>query len=265
MKFKANLLAILSAALPVAGLGADLPAQRTEHYAAQALKVQPMAGRLRISVGDGPGIGLTLTGPARIVDAVRVKVDRGLLIVEPPLQAAGSSVHIEEGVTVIARDGGTASVVIGGIDPRSGDREPPLEVLATVPAGTPLEVRELVGSTEIGDTDGPLVMTVSAGSAAIGRVRDVVLGIVGSGDIGIARVAGSLTVDLSGSGSVTVHRAELDRLRIDLSGSGDVRVDGRARQAELTLAGAGVIEVSEVDTRPAIRITGAGEVLVGNW
>ncbi len=264
MNINSLLFSILSVALPVSGLAADPRTRHFEDSSARALKVQPMPGRLRVSVGATPGITLVLSGPARIVDQVRVKVVRGTLVVEPPAQASGSTVYIEKGVTVIARDGGAASVTIGGADPLH-DREPPLEVLATVPLGASVDVLDLAGSAEIGDTEGPVKLTISAGAAAMGHIGNGVLTIDGSGDITAAQVVGSLRVDLSGSGGVTVEQAELNQLDIELSGSGDVRVNGRAERAALKLTGAGQIEVSEVVEQPSISLTGAGEVIVGNW
>ncbi len=171
--------------------------------------------------------------------------------------------------------GGRSSRVFVASDSRmghSGDNievlglsEELLEVSILVPRGTSIRTRGLVGDAEIAGTEASLRLAVDAADVQLGRIRDAVLDVTGSGNIEVAAVEGNLDVRCPGSGSVQVQGGDINVLNVVLDGACDIWVGARALHANLRLEGAGDIYIKEVVTRPEIHEDGAGSIRVGNW
>ncbi|HEX3483370.1 MAG TPA: head GIN domain-containing protein [Kofleriaceae bacterium] len=70
-------------------------------------------------------------------------------------------------------------------------------------------------------------------------------------------------VTLTGSGDITAHGVQSDRLRVTLSGSGTIRADGTAREAEVELVGSGTVALDKLAAeRASVSVSGSGDVAI---
>ncbi|HTP00614.1 MAG TPA: head GIN domain-containing protein [Anaerolineales bacterium] len=93
---------------------------------------------------------------------------------------------------------------------------------------------------------------------AMKSLKDLTLS--GSGNINVGAMTGpELTVDVSGSGNVTVE-GTVDNLTVDLSGSGNVNANNlKAKSAKVGVSGSGDVKVNVSDTLDA-SISGSGNI-----
>jgi len=81
----------------------------------------------------------------------------------------------------------------------------------------------------------------------------------------VARVSASKlgAVDLSGSGTVTLHGLHQDSLTLHVSGSGMVRGDGAVRQLQVDVSGSGELKLEQLPAeRVRVTVSGSGSVTV---
>ncbi len=261
-------------ALVIGGLAPCLPAgagsppvERQETYAASRLAVAGLVGSLRIERQDGAGMRLVLRGSAEAIDRLHreVRGDRLQLTAEPGATGTTTVVTGARNV-VIARNGGQATQIIGGLATGAGgEAEPPLEVLVYVPAATPLTVTGLVGDLVVQGVGGPVDLELIGGQAELDRATGGRLAAVAGSRIDLAEATGELEVAVQGAGDVRIARADLARLEVGVSGTGNVAVGGVAERASVQIAGVGGVQIDEVRTRPEVSITGIGQVEIGNW
>ena len=68
---------------------------------------------------------------------------------------------------------------------------------------------------------------------------------------------------LTGSGDITAHGVQADRLAVTLSGSGTIRADGTAHEAEVELAGSGKVTLDQLAAeRASVSVSGSGDVAI---
>jgi hypothetical protein len=261
-------------ALMVGGLSASTPAEadsapveRRESYPASHLAVAGLVGSLKVERGDGGDIRLVLRGSARALDRLQRELRGDRLQVTSPPGATGTTTVVSGARNVvIARDGGQATQIIGGDRTSVGsEAEPPLEILAYVPAATPLVVTGLVGDLVVAGVGGPVDLELIGGQATIDRAVGGSLAAVAGSRIELVQATGELKVAVEGAGDVMIGHADLERLEVGVSGTGDVAVGGLAQQAIVEIAGVGGVKIDEVRARPEVRISGIGQVEIGNW
>lgn len=90
------------------------------------------------------------------------------------------------------------------------------------------------------------------------------IGLTGSGDVTAHRVqADRLGVTLSGSGDLTAHGVQTDHLSVTLTGSGTIRADGTAHEAQVDLVGSGMVALDQLAAeRASVSVSGSGDVAV---
>ena len=70
-------------------------------------------------------------------------------------------------------------------------------------------------------------------------------------------------IGLIGSGDITAHGVQSDRLGVTLSGSGTIRADGTAHEARVELTGSGTVALDQLAAeRAAVTVSGSGDVAV---
>jgi hypothetical protein len=70
-------------------------------------------------------------------------------------------------------------------------------------------------------------------------------------------------IGLTGSGNITAHGVQADRLGVTLSGSGTIRADGTAHEAEVEVAGSGTVALDQLAAeRASVSLSGSGDVAV---
>lgn len=178
----------------------------------------------------------------------------------------GSQV-ISGGITNIAvGKNATSTVSIGGTDLDAMNQQTIEEISVKVPKNTSVELQGSVANVRIGNTLGSLVLDIGgATNIDVGSVGDVSANLAGATSTHIAKVAGDLTVDIAGSGELSVGGGEIRLLNITTSGLGSVDVNAVADKATIAVTGAGTVKVKHVKTRPEISILGAGSVDVGGY
>ena len=89
--------------------------------------------------------------------------------------------------------------------------------------------------------------------------------ISGSGDVSMERLKGdSFNLSLSGSGDLSIGLLEVKQLSAHLSGSGDVRIAGRAEQQSWTLHGSGDVDARSLGGAAAkAQLSGSGDLSLG--
>jgi Putative auto-transporter adhesin, head GIN domain len=70
-------------------------------------------------------------------------------------------------------------------------------------------------------------------------------------------------IGLTGSGDITAHGVQSDRLGVTLTGSGTIRADGTAHEAEVELVGSGTIALDQLAAeRASVSLSGSGDVAI---
>ncbi len=152
------------------------------------------------------------------------------------------------------------------------------DLRVTLPAGSNVAVRNVIGKVHGGDLEGNLSIDTGSGDVQIasqsGQLAvdtgsgDVVIGSTrgettvdtGSGDVVVRRFVGNGSID-TGSGSVTVQKVSAGKLTID-TGSGDVTLqDGEAGRV-IAKTGSGGVKVLSVELEDLTAETGSGDVTV---
>lgn len=123
-----------------------------------------------------------------------------------------------------------------------------LEVTVTVPAGMAIDIRENNNTDyAIGAVAGTLHLDLSgSGDVEADEAKDLVVHLSGSGSAQLDKVSGKLEGNLSGSGDLSIGRAEVSTADLSVSGSGDVSVDeGVFFTVTAHLSGSGSLSLGE--------------------
>ena len=135
-----------------------------------------------------------------------------------------------------------------------------LIVQVSVPQGAAINVSDMVGKANIGDTMGPLRFEASATQSKIGKVSSAKISLAGTGRIDVAAVTGPLDLDIAGSGKITVGPTQ--SVKADIAGAGDTALGPIAGGLDVDIAGSGDISASRVNGPVKVDIAGSGSVNV---
>lgn len=103
-----------------------------------------------------------------------------------------------------------------------------------------VETRQFVGDESRRKPLGPVTLRVNAAN-----LRSAML--AGAGALRIDRLEGQrVTVGLRGPGQVVVGDIDADRLAVTMIGNGTMTLGGAAKQAQMTLSGAGMVDAGEL-------------------
>ena len=257
-----------AAAAPAPSPGGNRFTAPIRYFNTSNIELDDIVGKLIVEVRDGGPMSVELSGDKSRVNRIRLSQNGGRLTLE------GVS-DVESDYSVW--DWRHWFDFPHGEDLNKGD----LTVKVTVPRGSGVNVKDLVGDAAIGDTMGALRFEAAATKAHIGKVAKASIEVGGSGQIDIAGVAGDLDLSLGGSGKINVRSAgnvkadiagsaEADfgqiagGLRLDITGSGDVtaaRVNGPTR---IGIAGSGSVRIADGIADPLrVTVMGAGNLYFG--
>ncbi len=249
-------------------LALAVPAWSAEatRFAVRAVELHGIVARVTITVTeDQSAVEWLASDAAR--QAYRFEIDHDTLCIAPRQAVVGGGTFASGGVTVTqSGSNNSVAVTIGGPGAAvtaSSAPLPPLEL--RVPRHLPLKITAAGGSWQIGDTDGPLALSLAAGAARIGRVRSAQLLIQGSGTLHAARVDDALVASVNGSGEVRVATSRLETLDATVAGSGTIQVGGVARVARVAIQGVGTVALERAIERPWVQVDGVGTVRIGGW
>jgi len=251
-------------AMSAGGAADDLPFRAA--YAAKALQIESFSGTLIVKVDKAKTARLKLTGPKRQRKSLRIAVRNKILRIrhQHPVRRTQNSVHVERNVVIVG-PGGYSNMVIGGQQTGTQAEQSALRLELTLPAGSPLGIDGFLGDLEIGDTRGPVVLSLASGNARIGRVHAATLKIEGVGKIVAERVDGPLSIEIGGSGAVSVGDGAMPSLSIVSNGTAEIAVGGKAGTADIDANGVADIQIEYVEESPNASINGVGTVTIGNW
>ena len=264
-------LLLLTGSLAVAATSAAA-AQVTRHtLQGQQISIYNLAGTVRLDPGSGGAVIAEVT--PRGADAARLTVETGALrgreslrvmyperdIVYPALERGHrTQFRVYEDGTFFGerrdRDEGREIRITGDGD----GLEAYADMRVLVPAGKSVEVYVGVGSVNVTNVNGDLVVDVAAADVTTSGTRGRLLLDLGSGEVSVRDAEGELTVD-AGSGDVTLANVRGERLHFD-TGSGTITGDGIRASSLLLDTGSGDVTLTGV-TAPVIELdTGSGSV-----
>jgi len=248
-----------------------------KRVSASALEFRGIVADVQVDTHRDSGIEYTITGPADQVKAICANVQGNTLVIDG--DGSGSS---RGGMTVIQTGRGRTvvsggNIVIGGgsvmsnvfgrgdvttVVTGTGGGENSVQVTVKVPQGTPVNANCVLGNVVIGDTDGPLTVSVHGDNVYAGRVTSAHLTVQGSGDVRIKEVNGTVMAQVQGSGDIEIERGSMPSLTATVQGSGYINVGGSATAASLTVMGSGDIHVAHTRHRPMESVMGSGNIRV---
>lgn len=137
-----------------------------------------------------------------------------------------------------------------------------LIITVSVPRGTSVAVKDIVGKANIGSTEGELRFS-SAGDtdSTIGNVAVAHLSLAGSGKVSIGNVAGELKAETAGSGDIRVGNT--GPVNADIAGSGSIQVGHINGSLKVDIAGSGDFSAASVNGYVGADIAGSGSVTLG--
>jgi len=211
-------------------------------YEADSLELQGLTGDASVEPYDGVGIEVTITGPKSAVEAISVQSRNGILVISEERQP-GVRVRSITTQSSRRRRSFLRGAFSGSISLSIVDGNQAASVAVKVPRETPITVENDFGSTAIGDVCGRLTVDATgSGSVTAGRMGSVDLQTRSIGSIRVADANGSATVRSSGSGNITVG--------------------GSVSSLDAQATSVGSIRVTSVDGSAAIRSSGSGSVHV---
>lgn len=265
------LLAVLLAAAPAGAAVAERTVEQSIP-ASGTVRIANLAGKIDlVPAASGPvkvvavvhAEGRTSTETRELLDAMRwVQEGDGTWNLAWPVDRYDAFAYLDDvgswGSSSSGRFRGERVRVYGR--PRRGAPLLYADLSISVPRGTRLEVRSLVGDVRGRHLAADLRVDTGSGDVKLDGVDGTLTVDTGSGDVELAAIVGTLRVD-TGSGDVTIDRVEGPALHVD-TGSGDVRVaNGRVAAVSID-TGSGDIDVVEVQLTSLDADTGSGDVVV---
>jgi len=213
------------------------------NFDAKALDVEDIYGSLEVDVAPGP-VTVTLTARKEVLDRVTFRMEDGVL-------------HVAEHSGV----DGSWDIFrwLGYGDHGRTDR---LDVRIRAPRGTPLTVDGLVGAIAVGDLEAPVKLELAATSGSIGSVTRANIEMAGSGKLRVTRVAGPLTAELAGGGSLIA--GPVGASDVEIAGSGSVTLGAVAGGIKATIAGSGDVSAASINGAANVEIAGSGSVKIAS-
>jgi hypothetical protein len=254
MAMRGNLKSLLGGAATAALL--ILPAVAADNgwvvwpsrsYNASSLKIDDIVGTVNVRVTDGP-MTVDVSGAKARVNGLKIGVEGGVLKID------GSEISENESVWNWHDWFNFPNYV----DRRTDN----LTIKISVPRGTNVDVNDLVGDANIGDTQGALRFEAAASKAVIGRVASANISLGGSGKLDIAAVTGELKLEIGGSGKVNV--GPTGDVHADIAGSGTGVFGPIAGGLHLSIAGSGDVTAARVNGPVHVDIAGSGSVKIAD-
>jgi len=235
---------------PAAHYNGNWTVAPVRNFNTSSVRLQDIVGTITVAVRDGGPMIVEVSGARPRVDRVHASQDGGELIVE------GSS-DVEDNKSVwdwknwfdFSHD-------------ENYDRGT-LFVKVTIPRGSDVNVKDLVGDAYIGDTMGALRFDAAASKARIGKVQSASIDLGGTGDIYITSVANDLHLDMGGSGKVITGPVG-GTVKASIAGSGDARFGNISGGIHLDIAGSGDVTAAHVNGPTHIDIAGSGTVRIAD-
>lgn len=211
-----------------------------ERFDAKALQVDNLLGSLEIRVEDGAA-DITVSADGKDKELLdRLKVGQ-----------RGRTVVIDMDIP----ERNNRSLDIGDDAPK---------VIVTLPAGTPLEIEDMIGSLEAQSGLGEVRINLeSAASMEFGDVGSMTVDAKGALNLEVGKVQDGLTVAMHGAGNIQAGRVT-GRADLAVKGVGNVDVEWVEGPVGISLNGIGRIDVADGRAKTLdIDVSGMGAVSYG--
>lgn len=244
MRNRAGFLVLCGASLVLSALPAmagsnDWITAPSKSFAAKSVEIDNLNGNLAIDVKDAGPVQLDINGVKWKLDRLAVDTRGGVLRIK---DAPSGQVWDWRNWFDFHK---------------SGDNRKNLYVHLVIPRGLPVRVDGLVGGANIGNTYGPLTLSVAGDSdAKIGSVASAELSTAGSGKITAGDIAGSLHAETAGSGQI--HTGNAGAVHAEIAGSGSISVAEINTQLHVEIAGSGDFRSVSAHGPVHVEISGSG-------
>jgi len=232
--------------------GADAGQDRTwtklppQNFDARNLVLDHVIADVTVNVRDGGQASVQIQGPRFLVDGMHTQDGGGTLSITGP-----------------ANDNRNFNVwdVSKWFDYSDVGDDQRVRVWVTVPRGSDVNAKRMIGDLSIGDTNGHITVETITGDVKVGRVSDAKLKVVGGGDISVTGVQGTLSLDIAGSGDVRIGSVG-GSAAITVAGSGDSSITNVGGGLNANIAGSGDLKVGNVNGAVTISMAGSGDVSI---
>lgn len=222
--------------------------QPAQNFNVRAVTLDHVIADVTINVKDGGPASYAVQGPRYLVNDMRAQANGGVLTISGPQSAGNRGFNVWD--------------VTKWFD-YSDVNEGHMRVTLSVPRGSDIVTRHMIGDLTAGDTNGHLAVETISGDVKIGRVTDAKVKIVGGGDVTITGVQGSVQADVSGSGDIKIGNVG-GAAAITVAGSGDTSLGNVGAGVNVSIAGSGDLNVGTVNGPVTVSIAGAGDVHIAN-
>ncbi len=239
------------AALLVSSGGADAGQDRTwtkgpaQNFNVHAITLDHVVADVTISVTNGGPASLTIQGPRYLVSDMHTQDGNGTLTISGP----ENSTH-NFNVWDWSKWFDYSDV-----------NEQRVKVALSVPRGSAVDARHMIGDLSVGDLMGHLSVESVSSDVKVGRVTDARLKVVGGGDISVVSVANGLSLDVAGSGDVHVGPVG-SSATVSIAGSGDTTLSNVGGGLSVNIAGSGSLDVGNVNGPVSVSTAGSGDVKI---
>ncbi|MFV3127556.1 GIN domain-containing protein [Niveispirillum sp. KHB5.9] len=184
----------------------------------------------------------------------------GDVTIERSSRADKVKLEIDKGartMDVVVKDG--VLTVRSNSDPHVGNAE----IRLTMPSEGDLTVAGLAGNLSIGGrSDGKLSVQLLRGDVSAERVGALSVDIKESGSVSVQRVEGDVRFNVSGSGELSVERAQSAQLEIQ--GHANVSLGRVEEGVSLSIPGHAEVDIGRADGPIKVDFPGAGSVSIGS-
>jgi hypothetical protein len=247
--------------------GASSQSQIISNHNSQQIEIFNRFSNIEIKNWSESHIQITRTGPAKQVANATIQQRGNTVVLEDP---ASPPIIIEKDGKIHSRvEYQSIQIAPGGrleVDETvilGSDLPPPLHWLIMVPDHKVVTVKNLDGHLKA-DVFHGLVMDVGGGDVEIQHCWDCRIKLDGPGEVDLKHAAGRLFIKHTGTGDISIRKAELSHLQVQAGGSGDIQIGGKIQKAKITMGGAGDISLETVVYSPVIINRGVGEVEIEN-
>jgi len=271
----------------------DSNAQETgsikKSHSANKLEIRKMGAKLNIQPHNSDKIEIEISGPKNMVSKNLIKKIGDTVVIETDesgnsqsINTGGSinvgGINISQSIGGIKQNlnfsGGSnihitqsnvgRNIQVTNINSKSSNTK--VKINVKVPKGAYIEANSLTNETIIGDTEGPVNLTlISEAYVKTGKVTDATLTIKGNGEMRIQEVNGNLSMNITGNGEIKVIKGEASNVNVNVTGNADIIFGGNAKNANINATGNGDIELNYVENRPFINKAGNADIDIGNW
>ncbi|MBS0275794.1 MAG: DUF2807 domain-containing protein [Proteobacteria bacterium] len=232
--------------------GADAAQDRSwtklpqQNFDARNLSLDHVIADVTVNVRDGGQASVLIQGPRYLVNDMHTQINGGTLSIRGP-----------------SNDNRSFNVwdVSKWFDYSDVGEDQKVKVWVTVPRGSDVNAKHMIGDLTVGDTNGHLYVETISSDVKVGRVSDAKLKIVGGGDISVSSVQGTLSLDIAGSGDVRVGTVG-GSAAITVAGSGDSSITNVGGGLNANIAGSGDLKVGNVNGAVTISMAGSGDVSI---